>query len=115
MLPRSRAAILCAVLAVSSVHAQTPITPTPTAPTAPDVPKAPALSEVLELKRQNLVLRVNLLQSQREAIQLQMQRESQAIDTAYATLRTEVEAAHAGWTIGDDGAVTPKPPPAVKK
>ncbi len=83
-----------------------------TAPTTPAAAttevKAPELSETLELKRQNLVLRSNLLNTQIENARAQADRENAAIGAALTTLRADVEKAYPGWTIGDSGAVTQK-------
>lgn len=111
--------LLAAILIYSAAAlAQTPVIPPDQQPLpAMRVVQPPALSETLELKRQNLVLRANLLAVQVENARQAAEREGMAISTDIKALRAIVEQTHPGWTLGDDGQVSALKPtvePAVE-
>ncbi len=97
-------ALLTAVLLVAPMQAQAPTAPPPQTQPTP----APALDEATELKRQNLVLRSNLLQAQLEALRMRLERENADIVAAMTSLRATVENAHPGWTLNEQGAMAAK-------
>ncbi len=97
----AHAAVLACALLISGVAlvAQTP-------PADPDA--APTLAEPVELRRQNVVLRANLLQAQIELMRLTIEREQAAVADALAAVRAEVEEAAPGWTLAPDGTLARK-------
>jgi len=93
--------------AVLTAHAQTePKAP----PSAQPAPSAPSLSEVERLRLENIQLKFT---NDQTAIQ-QIQKELETLRAQYQAEVAEVEKAHPGFTVGNDGKLTEKPKAAAK-
>lgn len=110
----TRLALLSALLTATVASAQAP-TAQPITPARDVAPTAPKLSEPLELKRQNVVLRHNLLQSRIEALKLSIEKEERELSASSLALKDEIEKAHPGWTLGSSGQIEAMPKPAEAK